>query len=535
MKIRFTQLFLLVMLLLGESYGIGLASKAGPDKVVVEREALKIEQMTADNDIDGLIDMLANGTFPSKVKVATYLKDTGEERALPELERANRQFGGWDLRSPCDDRSGIFAVAIWKITTKRLSYEGKIDALLELLEGNGPIVPEIEVYDTVVVNGVEQKYIRLITPNYHVGVCAEAELEQFEDPSITSRLRKIENKGVAVYAVWREVRGMPRDTAIARCVEIAYEEGRTQQYGAIHCLRRFEHHNAILALDVLAGEGYSEAIRALGYSRSDPDVYRRLCTHLLHNPYNIIRLFAVSPVCYISNESHRIKSLSTLIRATCDPGEHIRNRAAQSLSNYMYPHTESDLAPLQRELLYLRKHPDPKVRDHIEKGLKRIGWMDQEVPKGKGPSIREDLEAYLLPNPYGERRGYMIGTLEKLCQRAIENKDKELLREIYIKLLILDPDNEEYREGLDECVSRLNTARLSATEVLRIADRFAAEKRTKYETLDLKFYPDRSAKFKAERKNWYVHYMRVPNRWPGDHFSIYIDDATGELKYIGGR
>jgi len=309
-----------------------------------------------------------------------------------------------------------------------------------------------------------KKYIRLITPNYHVGVCAEEELEQFEDPSITSRLRKIENKGVAAYAVWREVRGMPRDTAIARCVGIAHEEGRTQQYGAIHCLRRFEHHNAILALDVLAGEGYSEAIRALGYSRSDPDVYRRLCTHLLKNPYNIIRLFAVSPVCYISNNTLRIKSLSTLVRATCDPGEHIRNRAAQSLSNYMYPHTESDLAPLQRELLFLRKHPDPKVRDHIEKGLKRMGWMDLDIPKGEGPRIREDLEAYLLPRPYGERRENMIATLNSIRQRAIEKKDEEALREICTKLLILDPNNEEYREYLDECVSRLNTARLSEAE-----------------------------------------------------------------------
>ena len=534
MKIRFAQVFLLVMLLLGKSYGISLASKAGPDKAVVEREALKIEQMTADNDIDGLIEMLADGTFPSKVKVATYLKDAGDERALPELERANRQFGGWDLRSPCDDRSGIFAVAIWKISTKRLSDEGKIDALIELLEGNGPIVPEIEVYDTVVVNGVEQKYLRGIKPNYHVGVCAEAELEQFEDPSITSRLRKIENKGVAAYAVWREVRDMPRDAAIARCVEIAHEEGRTQQYGAIHCLRRFDHHNAILALDVLAGQGYSEAIQALGHSRSDPDVYRRLCTHLLKNPYNIIRLFAVSPVCYISNNSLRIKSLSTLVRATCDPGEHIRNRAAQSLSNYMYPHTESDLAPLQRDFLFLRKHPDPKVRDHIEKGLKRMGWMDLDIPKGEGPRIREDLEAYLLPKPYGERREHMIATLENIRRRAIEKKDEEFLREIYTKLLILDPDNEQYQDDLEQCVSRLNTARLSAAEVLRMADRLAAEKRAKYETLDLKFYPDRSAKFKAERKSWFVHYMRVPNRWPGDHFSIYVDDATGELKYIGG-
>jgi hypothetical protein len=534
MKKRLIQICLIVMCFAGISKGIARASKIGPDNVLVEQESRKIEQMTADSDIDGLIDMLADGTFPSKVKVATYLKDTGDKRAVPELKRANRQFGGWDPKTSCADQNGIFAIAIWKISTDDLSDKEKIDALLELLKGNGPIVSDIKMYDTVVVNGVEQKHLRFIPPNFLVGICSEEELEQFEDPTITSRLRKVENQGVAAYAVWREIRDMPRDTAIARCVQIAHQEGRVQQYGAIHCLRRFEHHNAILALDVLAWEGYSEAILALGHSRSDPDVYRRLCTHLLQNPYNLIRLFAVSPVCFIDNNSLRIKSLATLIRATYDPSEHIRKRAAQSLSNYMFPSTESDLAPFQRELLFLRKHPDLKVKDLIEKGLERMGWIDLDLPQGKWPGIREDLEAQSFPKQCVERRGYMIATLGKLRQRAIEKKDEELLREVCTKLLILDPGNEEYRDGLEECVSRQNSARLSAAEVLKMADRFAAEKRAKHETFDLKFYPDRSAKFKTERKSWFVHYTRVPNRWPGDHFSIYVDDTTGEMKLFGG-
>ena len=200
----------------------------------------------------------------------------------------------------------------------------------------------------------------------------------------------------------------------------------------------------------------------------------------------------------------------------------------------MFPSTESDLAPFQRELLFLRKHPDAKVKGIIEKGLERIGWMDLDVPEGEGASIREDLEAHLLGKPYGERRGYMIATLEKLRQTAIRKKDEELLREVYTKLLILDPDKKEYIDGLEECVSRQNTARLSVVEVLKMADGFAAEKRGKHETFDLKFYPDRSAKFKTERKSWYVHYTRVPNRWPGDHFSVYVDDTTGEMKFFGG-
>jgi hypothetical protein len=78
-------------------------------------------------------------------------------------------------------------------------------------------------------------------------------------------------------------------------------------------------------------------------------------------------------------------------------------------------------------------------------------------------------------------------------------------------------------------------AHLSAAEALRMADEFAAERMAKYKNFDLKFYPNRSAKFQAEWKNWYVSYRREPNRWVGDHFSVYVDDATGELKYIGGR
>lgn len=77
--------------------------------------------------------------------------------------------------------------------------------------------------------------------------------------------------------------------------------------------------------------------------------------------------------------------------------------------------------------------------------------------------------------------------------------------------------------------------RLTTAEVLKLADQFAAEKQAKYETFDLKFYPNRSATYNPKAKKWFVHYMREPNRWPGDHFSINVDDTTGELKFIGGR
>ncbi|MFC1736972.1 twin-arginine translocation signal domain-containing protein [Candidatus Hydrogenedentota bacterium] len=47
--------------------------------------------------------------------------------------------------------------------------------------------------------------------------------------------------------------------------------------------------------------------------------------------------------------------------------------------------------------------------------------------------------------------------------------------------------------------------------------------------------PDRTAEFDPETRTWFVLYTREPNRWLGDHFSIHVNDTTGELKYFGGR
>jgi len=521
-------MFLIVVCcLLGKSDGSVLASKVGPDKAEVEREARQIEQMTADNDIDGLIGMLANGTFPSKVRVATYLKDVGDRRALPELERANRELGGWDLKTPCDDRSGIFPVAIWKITTNDLSDSEKIDALLELLEGRGPIVPELKTYDTVTVNGVSREIPRVTAPNYFVGICAEEELEQFGVPTVTCSLRKSEHKGIAAYAVWREVRVRPTEAAISRCVRIVHEEGRTQQYGAIHCLERFDHPNAVLALDIIAGEGYSEAIRALNQFGSQPDVFERLCNHLLQNPYYVVRLFAVSAVRFTGNESLRTKSLNALVRALYDPSEQLRRSAAESLSNYIFPITKSQLMVIQEDLLLASEHPDAEVRSRIRTALERVGWLDLDMPEREAPDIRTDIEANAYSTGGGlERKKRMIALLEQQAREALEKGKNNRVNEIYRKLLILEPQNEAYRSHLPDVYSE-KTALLSEAQVLRMADEFAGQKLAKYGTFDLKFYPDRSATFNPKTKNWFVHYMREPNRWPGDHFSVYVDDTTG--------
>ena len=455
MKKRLIRTFLVGVFLISMSEVIAISSTAGPDKAVVEREARQIEYMRARNDIDGLIDILAKGTFPSKVKVAAYLKDAGDTGALPELERANEEFGGWRLETPCDDRSGIFAVAIWKIQTRDLPDAEKIDALIELLEGRGPIVPKVEIYDTVTVNGVTKKRLRPQVPNYDVGICSEQELERLDHPSLAPRLRKIENKGIAAYAVWRQVRDMPAEEAISGCVQIVHEEGRTQQYGAIHCLKRFEHPNAILALDILAGEGYSEAIRALRHFASRPDVFDRLCNHLLQNPYYVVRLFAVSAVRFTESESLRAKSLETLVRALYDPSEQVRRSAAQSLCNYIYPVTEEQLLVVREELLLGLKHPDAEVRDRMEKALSRVGWLDLDMPQRKAPRIRKDIEAYSYSKGGGlERRKRMIALLEQQAKEALEKGREDQVNEIYRKLSILEPNNQTYRSCLPREVPR---------------------------------------------------------------------------------
>lgn len=453
MKKRLVGTLLIVASFLVWDGGRALASKAGPDRAVVERETRQIEQMRAKNDVDGLIKMLANGTFPSRVKVATYLKDSGRKKALAELERANKEFGGWNLETPCDDRSGVFALAIWKIRTKDAPETEKIDALLELIEGRGPIVPQYPEDDTATDMAT---YIRTAAWNYDLGLCAEQELDQFNDPSVTTRLRKSENKGVAAYAVWREVRDMPAEPAIARCVDIVHNEDRTQKYGAIHCLERFEHPNAVLALDVLAGEGYSEAVRAMDHFASKPDVFERICNHLLNNPYEVVRLFAVSPVRILKSKSLQGESLKTLVRALYDPSEQVRRSAAQSLCNYIYPVTESQLMAVRDDLLLARRHPDAEVQSRIKKALERMGWLNLDMPQGQTPAIRTDIEAHAYSKGGGlERKKRMIALLEVQGKAALEKGDDDEAREIYRKLLILEPEDEAYRSYLPEEAPRL--------------------------------------------------------------------------------
>ena len=77
--------------------------------------------------------------------------------------------------------------------------------------------------------------------------------------------------------------------------------------------------------------------------------------------------------------------------------------------------------------------------------------------------------------------------------------------------------------------------RLTEAQVLKLADDYAKSVREKHETFDLKDYPDRTAKFDGESGWWWVFYDHEPNRWPGDHFGLRVNDRTRRLEYFGGR
>lgn len=74
-------------------------------------------------------------------------------------------------------------------------------------------------------------------------------------------------------------------------------------------------------------------------------------------------------------------------------------------------------------------------------------------------------------------------------------------------------------------------ARLSTAEVIRIAKQ-AAER----QGADLRRYkePEAHYEFTRKDKSWFVSFDgRVA--MPGNHFSVSVDDQTGETRFFGGR
>ena len=74
-------------------------------------------------------------------------------------------------------------------------------------------------------------------------------------------------------------------------------------------------------------------------------------------------------------------------------------------------------------------------------------------------------------------------------------------------------------------------ARLSMAEVIRIAKQ-AAER----QGADLRNYkePEAHYEFTRKDKSWWVFFAGRVAR-PGNHFSVSVNDQTGETRFIGGR
>ena len=432
-----------------------LAQRMEPDKAIIEAQSNQIQQMVVAGDIEGLIQMLSTGEFLSKVTAAEYLADIGDERALPELKRLNKDNGGWIIKEIHEYRSGAFAVAICKILTRNQTKKKQIEALFELLEGRGPAVPE-SIEQRIIVNGaplddaVQEKLRRkLFSINIDVGKRVAIELDKFNDPSIVRRLRQCENRGASPHAVWMEVRDMAVEDAIARCMEISRDEGGEQRYGAIHCLNNFGA-DSIEALNQLALEGHGEAITVLNNYKEDEEVFDILCWHLTNNTNSGVRSNAVFSVGYVKSDQLRLKSLQTLVGALYDPSKNIRRSAARTLSSRAYKQNKSTFDQIEDSLLIALKHPDADVREPILEALQRLGCerLNEHVPEP--PPIRTDLEEQSRPPLTAEQRlKAKTEPLEKEATGAMEKGPPEKAVTLYTELLELRPGYEPYQKAID--------------------------------------------------------------------------------------
>jgi HEAT repeat protein len=458
MKTEFVRLMVTLSLLAGLLCAPCKALRPGPDRAKVEAETKQIQQMVAANDITGLIDMLSSGEFPSKVAAAEHLGKLGDRQALPALKQLNKEHGGWKLGMIDDDRSGAFAVAICKILIRDLPEKEQIEAMFELLEGKGPAVPEGIGTVTMTVNGVPREMPRRLHDNLWVGKRVAAELDNFDDPSIIGRLRQSTNREVAVAAVWMEVRDMAPEDAIARCMQIARDEGRAQRYGAISSIGKLGP-GSVESLHELAGEGHPDAIEVLGRQKENEKVFDLLCWHLTNNMNSLVRLRAVSPVAFVESDLFRLKSLRTLVQALYDPRDIIRRSAAFHLSTRAYKTNKAYFNQIEDSLLVALNHPDAEVRERILKSLKRLGCERLGEAVADPPPFRTDLEerGWLPPTAAQRLRG-KTEPLEKEAAKALKMGPPEKAVTLYKQLLQLKPAHEPYEQALEKSKAYIKAA-----------------------------------------------------------------------------
>jgi hypothetical protein len=145
---------------------IGAHVLIGPRETLVETEKKQIEARAAAGDVDGLVRMLSEGQFASKVLAAKYLGEIGDERALPELERL---YLAAEEHLPEGYTENPFAGPIKKIKSR-----------IEPEPGEGMTIPDAN--ETVVVDVNEKPVVDANRPvavdaNEAVGANVPAETE----------------------------------------------------------------------------------------------------------------------------------------------------------------------------------------------------------------------------------------------------------------------------------------------------------------------------------------------------------------------
>jgi len=366
------------------------ADRLAPDEAKIEAEAKQIAALAAARDIDGLVKMLSVAEFVNKVAAAEHLAEIGDQRALADLQKLNRSHGGWWIGGEPPDAvedsetSAAFAWAIWSILHRDLTEEEQIAGLFDLLEGKGRAVPEDVMASTVHLN-------------FDVGRRVGRQLEKHDDPAVVARLRRTKNKGAAISAVKMEVRGMDKQAAIDRCVQIAHDEDGAGRYGAIQVLGSFGS-DAFDDLDALARQGHSLAITVLGYHKGrSPEALSLICWHLTNNSTYKVRLVAVNQFGTVMD---RPGVVPALIKALYDPQKSIRHNAASSLSLEAYFKKSPHLEELEEAMLIARNHPDEDVRQLAVKALERLGSKRLNEPLVDPPPVRRTIPE----PPAGKRR-----------------------------------------------------------------------------------------------------------------------------------
>lgn len=130
---------MIVAVLIGAELFITSGKQPIPPKIsVLQTEKKQVEAMAVAGDVDGLVTMLSEGQFASKVLAAECLGKIGDERALPELEKL---YLAAEVKLPEGYEENPFTEPIEKIKSR-----------IEPEPGEGVTVPDANEVTAVDVN-----------------------------------------------------------------------------------------------------------------------------------------------------------------------------------------------------------------------------------------------------------------------------------------------------------------------------------------------------------------------------------------------